>query len=76
MYSIVYLYRYYCFKNINIGRNGSGIPTLICAVTFIGGAQLFCTGILGQYLGKTFTEIESRLIYIIKEESKEVMKKC
>ena len=35
---------------------------------FIGGIQLFCTGIVGQYLAKVYVETKKRPIYIIKEE--------
>lgn len=46
-----------------------GWPSLVCIVTFIGGLQLFSTGILGQYLAKTYLETKKRPIYIISEKS-------
>ena len=46
----------------------AGFPTLICAIFFLGGIQLFCIGILGQYLSKTYLETKKRPIYIIKIE--------
>ena len=57
-------------KTLIFGDPVAGYPSLICIITFIGGAQLFCTGILGQYLSKTYLETKNRPIYIIKEESK------
>lgn len=45
-----------------------GWPSLVCIVCFIGGIQLFCMGILGQYLAKTYLETKKRPIYITKEE--------
>lgn len=42
-----------------------GWTSLICVVTFIGGIQLMCIGILGQYLAKTYLEVKRRPIYII-----------
>ncbi len=45
-----------------------GWPSLVCIITFIGGIQLFCIGILGQYLSKTYLETKRRPIYITKEE--------
>jgi|GEM_PF-6006566 len=39
----------------------------MCAIFFVGGLQLFCTGILGQYLSKTYLETKRRPIYIISE---------
>ena len=44
-----------------------GFPTIMCAIFFVGGLQLFCTGILGQYLSKTYLETKRRPIYIISE---------
>lgn len=57
-------------KTLIWGDPVSGYPSLICAITFIGGVQLFCIGILGQYLSKTYLETKERPIYIIKEETK------
>lgn len=45
----------------------SGWPSLACIMFFIGGIQLFCMGILGNYLAKTYLETKKRPIYIIKE---------
>jgi Glycosyltransferases involved in cell wall biogenesis len=46
-------------------------PTLMCIILFITGIQLFCTGIVGQYLSRTYLETKKRPIYIIKEFSDE-----
>lgn len=56
-------------KTLVFGEAVQGYPTLICVVTFIGGVQLFCMGILGQYLSRVFTETKKRPIYFVKEES-------
>ena len=48
----------------------SGWPSMACIVTFIGGVQLFCMGIIGQYLAKTYLETKKRPIYIISETEK------
>lgn len=42
-----------------------GWASLMCAVLSIGGIQLLCTGILGQYLAKTYLETKKRPVYII-----------
>lgn len=55
-------------KTIAFGEPVAGYPSLICVITFIGGIQLFCIGILGQYLAKTYLETKKRPIYITKEE--------
>lgn len=44
-----------------------GWPSIVCLISFLGGLQLFSTGILGQYLAKTYLETKKRPIYIIKE---------
>lgn len=56
-------------KTLAFGDPVAGYPSLICAIIFIGGIQLFCIGILGQYLSKTYLEVKNRPIYITKEEN-------
>lgn len=46
----------------------SGWPSLVCIISLISGVQLFCMGIIGQYLAKTYMEVKRRPIYVIKEE--------
>lgn len=58
-------------KTLIFGDPVSGWPSLICIICFIGGVQLFCTGILGQYLAKTYLETKQRPIYIIKKSNME-----
>lgn len=65
-------------KTIVFGESVQGFPTIMCAIFFVGGLQLFCTGILGQYLSKTYLETKRRPIYIIsetEETSTEALKK-
>lgn len=47
----------------------AGWPSLVCIMFMIGGIQLFCTGIIGIYLSKTYLETKKRPIYIIKESN-------
>jgi len=61
----------YVFKTIVLGEVVAGFPTLICVILLLGGIQLFCTGILGQYLSKTYMEVKKRPSYIIRECTKE-----
>jgi len=58
-------------RQIFWGGSASGWPALICIILFITGIQLFCTGIVGQYLSRTYLETKKRPIYIIKEFSDE-----
>ncbi len=46
-----------------------GWPSLVCIVFFVSGVQLFCTGILGQYLAKTYMETKRRPAYIVREKN-------
>lgn len=50
----------------------AGWPSMICIVLFVSGIQLFCLGIMGQYMSKEYMEIKNRPIYIVKETEKDV----
>ena len=52
----------------------SGWPSLVCIIVFLSGVQMFCIGIIGQYLSKTYVEVKERPHYIISESNKEVEK--
>lgn len=54
-------------KTLAFGEDVAGYPTTICVIFLLSGLQLFCTGILGQYLSKTYLETKRRPIYIAKE---------
>ena len=54
-------------KTIIFGDPVAGWPSTACLILFVGGVQLFCVGILGQYLAKTYLEVKGRPIYICKE---------
>ena len=49
----------------------SGWPSMVCIMFFLSGIQLFCTGIIGEYLSKTYLETKHRPIYILRESSEE-----
>ena len=55
------------FRTLMFGDPVSGWPSMVCIILFIGGIQLFCLGIVGEYLAKTYTEIKNRPIYICRE---------
>ena len=44
----------------------AGWPSIACLVTFIGGLQLLCLGVIGQYLAKTYLETKRRPNYIVR----------
>jgi glycosyltransferase involved in cell wall biosynthesis len=62
---------YIIVKTLMFGDPVSGWPSLACMVMFMGGIQLFCIGILGQYLAKTYLETKHRPIYILAETDEE-----
>ena len=49
------------------GDPTSGWPSLVCIILMCSGVQLFCTGIVGEYLAKTYLEVKHRPIYIVAE---------
>lgn len=50
------------------GDPTSGWPSLVCIISLVSGVQLFCLGIVGEYLAKTYMEVKKRPIYLVKEE--------
>jgi glucosyltransferase len=56
-------------KTLIFGDPTSGWPSLVCIIFFVSGIQLFCLGIIGKYLSKTYLETKNRSIYIIKESN-------
>ena len=54
-------------RKILFGDPVTGWASTVCIIMFIGGIQLFCLGIIGQYLAKVYLETKQRPIYIIKD---------
>lgn len=57
-------------KTLLFGDAVGGWPSLVCIIFLVSGIQLFCIGIMGQYLSKTYLEAKRRPVYIIKETEK------
>ena len=55
-------------RKLIFGDPVSGWPSLVCIILMTSGVNFFCTGILGQYLAKTYMEVKRRPIYLVKEE--------
>ena len=51
-------------RAVLFGDPTSGWPSLVCIILLCSGVQLFCTGIVGEYLAKTYLEVKHRPIYI------------
>lgn len=56
-------------KTLCFGDPVGGWPSLVCIIFMVSGIQLFCIGIIGAYLSKTYLETKNRPIYIIKEKN-------
>lgn len=54
-------------KTLVFGDPTSGWPSMACLVLMLSGVQMFCIGILGQYLAKTYLETKHRPIYLVEE---------
>lgn len=54
-------------KTFMFGDPVGGWPSLFCIIVFLGGIQLLCLGICGQYLAKTYLEVKNRPVYIVRE---------
>ena len=52
-----------------LGRTVAGWASMVCIVAFIGGVQLICTGVIGEYIGKIYMEVKHRPRYIISERT-------
>jgi len=57
------------FRTLMFGDAVPGWPSTICSILLIGGIQLFCIGLLGQYLSKTYLETKKRPIYVTRESN-------
>ena len=55
-------------KTLLWGDPVGGWPSMVCIIFLVSGVQLFCLGIVGQYLSKTYMEVKHRPIYLVKEE--------
>lgn len=56
-------------KTLCFGDPVGGWPSLVCIIFMVSGIQLFCIGIIGAYLSKTYLETKNRPVYIVKEKN-------
>ena len=55
-------------RKLAFGDPTAGWPSMVCTMLTCSGIQLFCLGIVGQYLSKTYMEVKKRPVYLVKEE--------
>jgi dolichol-phosphate mannosyltransferase len=65
--ALAFLYLASVFVQVLLGYTVQGWATIMVAVLFLGGVQLICLGILGEYLGRVFNEVKPRPVYIVEE---------
>ena len=53
-------------RTILWGNTVPGYPSLIIVMLFLGGVQLICLGIIGEYLARTYQESKARTLYFVK----------
>lgn len=61
-------------RRLIFGDPVAGWASTACIILFMGGLQLLCMGIMGQYLAKTYLEVKRRPHYIIAETNDESAK--
>lgn len=55
------------FRTLLYGNPVAGYPSLLVVVLFLGGVQLICMGIIGEYLARTYAESKQRTLYFVNE---------
>jgi polyisoprenyl-phosphate glycosyltransferase len=56
---------YILLEYLSVGQTIAGFSTLVVSITFFSGVQLFCIGVLGEYLGRIYTEVKARPLYLL-----------
>ncbi len=69
---LAFFYMIFSFiKALVWGDAVQGFPTLIIIILFLGGVELLCLGIIGEYVGRIFSETKRRPVYIVRNYNEE-----
>lgn len=61
---------FFFVRRLMFGDPVTGWASTACIITFIGGIQLFCVGVLGQYIARMYLETKNRPKYIVRETNR------
>lgn len=67
IWALILVLKHLIYGNYNV----SGWTSTVCVIIFLGGVQLLCIGIMGQYIAKIFLETKHRPLYIVAETSED-----
>ena len=56
------------FEKIMFNDSPNGVATMIILLCFFGGLQIFCLGVIGEYIGQVYREVKARPRYIVETE--------
>ena len=62
---------FFFLRRLIFGDPVDGWASTACLITFIGGVQLFCVGVLGQYIARIYLESKGRPKFIVRETNRE-----
>lgn len=59
-------------RALMFGDPTSGWPSMVCIILLVSGVQMFCLGIVGEYLAKTYLEVKRRPVYLVAETEEDL----
>jgi polyisoprenyl-phosphate glycosyltransferase len=66
--TLAFIYGFYItVKTLVLGVDEPGYASLMVVVLFLGGVQLFCFGLMGEYIGRIYKEVKNRPLYVVEQ---------